>query len=75
MKIWRVILALPVLTLTAALGGCGWMSVSGPAATDTSNGATSGPFPRSGSDRSISSRTWCDVTCTTWSWRTLPILR
>jgi polysaccharide export outer membrane protein len=33
-RIWRVILALPVLTLTAALGGCGWMSVSGPAATD-----------------------------------------
>jgi len=29
-----VILALPVLTLTVALGGCGWMSVSGPAATD-----------------------------------------
>ena len=34
MRIWRVILALPVLTLAAALGGCGWMSVSGPAATD-----------------------------------------
>ena len=34
MRIRRVILALPVLTLTAALGGCGWMSVSGPAATD-----------------------------------------
>jgi len=27
-------LALPALTLMAALGGCGWMSVSGPAATD-----------------------------------------
>ena len=34
MNIRRVILALPLLTLTAALGGCGWMSVSGPAATD-----------------------------------------
>src|SRR2546423_14596857 len=33
-RIRRVILALPLLTLTAALGGCGWMSVSGPAATD-----------------------------------------
>jgi polysaccharide biosynthesis/export protein len=31
---WRVILALPVLTLTAALGGCGWMPVNGPAASD-----------------------------------------
>jgi polysaccharide biosynthesis/export protein len=32
--IWRVFLALPALILTAALGGCGWMSVSGPAASD-----------------------------------------
>ena len=32
--IWRVVLALPALILTAALGGCGWMSVSGPAASD-----------------------------------------
>jgi polysaccharide biosynthesis/export protein len=31
---WRVVLALSVLTLTAALGGCGWMPVSGPAASD-----------------------------------------
>src|ERR1700752_944117 len=31
---WRVVLALPALTLTAALGGCGWMSVNGPAASD-----------------------------------------
>ena len=34
MGIWRVFLALPALILTAALGGCGWMSVSGPAASD-----------------------------------------
>ena len=34
MGIYRVLLGLPALTLTAALGGCGWMSVSGPAATD-----------------------------------------
>jgi polysaccharide biosynthesis/export protein len=33
-RIRRVILALPVLTMAAALGGCGWMSVNGPAATD-----------------------------------------
>jgi polysaccharide export outer membrane protein len=32
--ICRVVLGLPALTLMAALGGCGWMSVSGPAATD-----------------------------------------
>jgi len=32
--IWRVFLALPALIFTAALGGCGWMSVSGPAASD-----------------------------------------
>src|SRR5215470_2428961 len=31
---WRVALALPSLTLAAALGGCGWMSVNGPAASD-----------------------------------------
>src|SRR5215471_15154723 len=31
---WRVVLALPALSLTAALGGCGWMSVNGPAASD-----------------------------------------
>lgn len=34
MRISRVILALPMLTLASALGGCGWMSVSGPAASD-----------------------------------------
>ena len=34
MRISRVILALPLLTLVSALGGCGWMSVSGPAASD-----------------------------------------
>ena len=34
MKIWRAMLALPALTLVSALGGCGWMSVSGPAASD-----------------------------------------
>jgi polysaccharide export outer membrane protein len=33
-RIWRVVLAMPALTLMAALGGCGLMSVSGPAATD-----------------------------------------
>jgi len=33
-RISRVILALPMLTLASALGGCGWMSVSGPAASD-----------------------------------------
>jgi polysaccharide export outer membrane protein len=32
--IWRAILALPALTLVSALGGCGWMSVSGPAPSD-----------------------------------------
>jgi polysaccharide export outer membrane protein len=36
--ICRVILGLPALTLMAALGGCGWMSVSGPAATDILSG-------------------------------------
>jgi polysaccharide export outer membrane protein len=30
----RAILALPMLTLVSALGGCGWMSVSGPAPSD-----------------------------------------
>lgn len=34
MRISRVILALPMLTLMSALGGCGWMSVNGPAASD-----------------------------------------
>ena len=34
MRIWRTILALPALSLMAALGGCGWMSTSGPAVTD-----------------------------------------
>jgi polysaccharide biosynthesis/export protein len=34
----RVILCLPVLMLTAGLGGCGWMSVNGPAATDILSG-------------------------------------
>jgi polysaccharide biosynthesis/export protein len=33
-RISRVILALPMLTLASALGGCGWMSVNGPAASD-----------------------------------------
>ena len=32
--IWRAILALPLLTLVSAWGGCGWMSVSGPAPSD-----------------------------------------
>ena len=32
--IFRIVLGLPVLTLIAALGGCGWMLASGPAATD-----------------------------------------
>jgi polysaccharide biosynthesis/export protein len=36
--IYRGLLGLPVLILTAALGGCGWMSVSGPAATDILSG-------------------------------------
>jgi polysaccharide export outer membrane protein len=34
LRIWRLILALPALTLMVTLGGCGWMSVSGPATTD-----------------------------------------
>src|SRR5882672_985872 len=36
--ICRVLLGLPALTLMAALGGCGWMAVSGPAATDILSG-------------------------------------
>ena len=32
--IFRVIFGVPLLSLTAALGGCGWMSVNGPAASD-----------------------------------------
>jgi polysaccharide export outer membrane protein len=36
--IYRVLLGLPALTLIAALGGCGWMSVNGPAATDILSG-------------------------------------
>jgi polysaccharide biosynthesis/export protein len=34
----RVLLGLPALTLIAALGGCGWMPVSGPAAVDILSG-------------------------------------
>jgi polysaccharide biosynthesis/export protein len=37
-RIWRVVLALPALTLMASLGGCGWMSVSGPATMDILSG-------------------------------------
>jgi polysaccharide export outer membrane protein len=36
--IFRVLLGAPTLFLMAALGGCGWMSVSGPAATDILSG-------------------------------------
>jgi polysaccharide export outer membrane protein len=36
--ICRVLLGFPALILMAALGGCGWMSVSGPAATDILSG-------------------------------------
>ncbi len=36
--ICRVLLGLPALTVMAALGGCGWMSVNGPAATDILSG-------------------------------------
>jgi polysaccharide export outer membrane protein len=36
--IFRVLLGAPALFLTAALGGCGWMSVNGPAATDILSG-------------------------------------
>ena len=38
MGIFRIVLGLPALTLIAALGGCGWMSASGPAATDILSG-------------------------------------
>ena len=38
MGIFRVVLGLPALTLIAALGGCGWMPASGPAATDILSG-------------------------------------
>jgi polysaccharide biosynthesis/export protein len=36
--IFRVLLGVLALLLTAVLGGCGWMSVSGPAATDILSG-------------------------------------
>jgi polysaccharide biosynthesis/export protein len=36
--IFRVLLRVPALFLMAALGGCGWMSVSGPATTDILSG-------------------------------------
>jgi polysaccharide biosynthesis/export protein len=36
--IFRVLLGAPALLLIAALGGCGWMSVNGPAATDILSG-------------------------------------
>ncbi len=32
--IFRVLFGVPLLILTAALGGCGWMSVNGPATSD-----------------------------------------
>src|SRR6201988_2604019 len=35
---WRVVLALPALTLTAALGGCGWTYAPGHAASDLWSG-------------------------------------
>ena len=38
MGICRVFLGLPALTLIAALGGCGWMPVSGPATMDILSG-------------------------------------
>src|ERR1700751_2538319 len=34
----RLAFVLPAITLMATLGGCGWMSVSGPAATDILSG-------------------------------------
>jgi polysaccharide biosynthesis/export protein len=37
-RICRVLLGLPALALMTVLGGCGWMSVSGPAATDILSG-------------------------------------
>ena len=36
--IFRMLLGMPALFVVAALGGCGWMSVSGPAATDILSG-------------------------------------
>src|SRR5215475_1842996 len=36
--IFRVLLGVPALLLTVALGGCGWMSVNGPSATDILSG-------------------------------------
>jgi polysaccharide biosynthesis/export protein len=36
--IFRVLRGAPALLLTVALGGCGWMSVNGPAATDILSG-------------------------------------
>jgi polysaccharide export outer membrane protein len=36
--ICRILFGLPALTLMAALGGCGWMSASGPAVTDILSG-------------------------------------
>jgi len=36
--IFRMLLGVPALFVVAALGGCGWMSVSGPAATDILSG-------------------------------------
>ena len=38
MGIFRVLLGVPALLLTVALGGCGWMSVNGPSATDILSG-------------------------------------
>ena len=36
--IFRMLLGVPALFVVAALGGCGWMSVSGPAASDILSG-------------------------------------
>ena len=36
--IFRVLFGVPLLILTAALGGCGWMSANGPAASDILSG-------------------------------------
>jgi polysaccharide biosynthesis/export protein len=36
--IFRVLLGVPAICLMTALGGCGWMSVSGPSATDILSG-------------------------------------
>ena len=38
MGIFRVLLGVPALFVVAALGGCGWMSVNGPAASDILSG-------------------------------------